>query len=330
MTIGRVKPMDWGTLEKLTSAQINGIDTNATYALDKRAGETDDLESVITLVGAGRLLPTRAVGTNSNATVLAGGENLITQITTVVTVNRTYTLGTTGAQTNDVLTFFCDPGFTGRKITFVDEGTPLTTLFVLGNDGVVDGTWVQFIFISGSWRVLTYGSPKVGQAYGVAPLDGFSKVPTENIKNAIVGTYVAVAGEPFGGDPGSEYGADWVSTGFATATGTGPFIGTTLVAMDSVALLAGDIISARAFVLGSVAGEGTYEAAIGVNGAVQTPSYFRLTSTAGQGNLVCRYTVPSDGVYTVELLHRWRIIEDFSATVFTRKGSWLEAEVIRP
>lgn len=53
MTISRVKPSNWSTNEKLTSAQMNAVDTNITYTLDKRAGQTDTLSSAITVaVGA--------------------------------------------------------------------------------------------------------------------------------------------------------------------------------------------------------------------------------------------------------------------------------------
>ena len=38
MTIQRVRPADWGIGEKLTSGQMNGVDTNTSYALDKRLG----------------------------------------------------------------------------------------------------------------------------------------------------------------------------------------------------------------------------------------------------------------------------------------------------
>jgi hypothetical protein len=46
MTISRVKPATWGSGEKLTSAQMNGVDVNTTYALDKRAANTDTIESI--------------------------------------------------------------------------------------------------------------------------------------------------------------------------------------------------------------------------------------------------------------------------------------------
>ncbi len=45
MTIPKVKPFGWGAFEKLTSAEITTIDEHTTWALDKRAGESDTLDS---------------------------------------------------------------------------------------------------------------------------------------------------------------------------------------------------------------------------------------------------------------------------------------------
>lgn len=55
MTIERVK-INWGPNEELTSDQQNAVDTNATYALDKRQGETDTLSSSVTVDGYGEII----------------------------------------------------------------------------------------------------------------------------------------------------------------------------------------------------------------------------------------------------------------------------------
>jgi hypothetical protein len=49
--ITRVKGPGWAFLEKLTSAQQNQVDINTTYAVDKRAGQTDTLASDVSLTG---------------------------------------------------------------------------------------------------------------------------------------------------------------------------------------------------------------------------------------------------------------------------------------
>lgn len=51
MTISRAKPPGWGVGDKLTSAEQNQVDLNTTYALDKRAGQTDTLASNVTVTG---------------------------------------------------------------------------------------------------------------------------------------------------------------------------------------------------------------------------------------------------------------------------------------
>jgi hypothetical protein len=51
MTISRANPPGWGVGDKVTSTQQNQVDINTTYALDKRAGQTDTLESDVEVTG---------------------------------------------------------------------------------------------------------------------------------------------------------------------------------------------------------------------------------------------------------------------------------------
>lgn len=53
MTISKVNAPTWSVGEKLTAAQINAIDTNVTYAVDKRAGQTDSIGSALTVASGG-------------------------------------------------------------------------------------------------------------------------------------------------------------------------------------------------------------------------------------------------------------------------------------
>lgn len=55
MAITRVKSPDWGVGEKLTSPQMNALDENVTFALDKRSGESDTLESTVSIEGSGSI-----------------------------------------------------------------------------------------------------------------------------------------------------------------------------------------------------------------------------------------------------------------------------------
>lgn len=70
MTISRAKPAGWGVGDKLTSAEQNQVDTNTTYALDKRAGQTDTLGSVVTVSGDLLLDPTGRVAANANGAII--------------------------------------------------------------------------------------------------------------------------------------------------------------------------------------------------------------------------------------------------------------------
>lgn len=65
MTIPFVKPGGWAINEKLTSNQIEDVDEHITWALDKRSGETDDLESDITLSGSLTLGSTGSIVTGT-------------------------------------------------------------------------------------------------------------------------------------------------------------------------------------------------------------------------------------------------------------------------
>lgn len=69
MTITRVKP-DFALGDKLTSTEMDAIDTNATYALDKRAGETDTLASTITQTGTINLDTTGKVRANASGAIV--------------------------------------------------------------------------------------------------------------------------------------------------------------------------------------------------------------------------------------------------------------------
>jgi len=52
MAITRVKTGGWKYGDNLTSSQLNDLDTNVTYGLDKRVGETDTLSSDVTVDGS--------------------------------------------------------------------------------------------------------------------------------------------------------------------------------------------------------------------------------------------------------------------------------------
>jgi len=79
MSISRVK-LNWAVNEKYTSGQANALDTNVTYALDKRAAQTDTLSSVITVASGGSI----AFASGSTLSTVSG---TITNLNGDVSVN---------------------------------------------------------------------------------------------------------------------------------------------------------------------------------------------------------------------------------------------------
>jgi hypothetical protein len=89
MTISRVNAGTWSVGDKLTAAQINQLDVNTTYALDKRAGQTDTLESQVTVASGAwlrfangstgnQLLSGSQLTVNSGATLTVSGSAVVT------------------------------------------------------------------------------------------------------------------------------------------------------------------------------------------------------------------------------------------------------------
>lgn len=149
MTIARVKPANWGIGEKLTSAQQNQLDTNVTYALDKRSGQTDTLESIVTETGAGRITTASIIGADANTTYAIGDARHI-RVTSSLTANREYTLSTTGAQTGDKITVVFESG--SFRATIKDAVTSAVLAVVGPEDGTSDANSATFYFRS-QWRL---------------------------------------------------------------------------------------------------------------------------------------------------------------------------------
>lgn len=207
MTISRVNALGWAG-DRLTTAQINALDENTTYALDKRDGETDTLESVVSCSGAGRLIPSYAVGADEDTTYeLANGISVINA--TGNTAARTYTLATTGAVAGDtVLVFGGDYDVTVKVSS--------TTLLVLGagNTGLNQSRWGEFIYTGSTWMLLrsSYGPEQRRQVFTE---DGTYTVPADCWKLMVIG----LGGGGGGGGGSSSVVAD--NTKFARSGGGG-------------------------------------------------------------------------------------------------------------
>lgn len=56
MSINKINPNGFKYRDIPTSAQLNQLDTNATYGLDKRSGQTDNLQSIVTVKNGGGVI----------------------------------------------------------------------------------------------------------------------------------------------------------------------------------------------------------------------------------------------------------------------------------
>lgn len=156
MTISRVKPANWGVGEKLTSAQQNQLDTNTTYALDKRAGQTDTLSSLVTLAAASRIIQSVAAAADADTTYQIDTQVLGVRIGTpnVLSAQRSYTLSNTNATNGDEISFFFDPAALGSyNVLIKDNGG--ATLATLGPSSTAH--WGEFKFVSGAWVLKRLG-----------------------------------------------------------------------------------------------------------------------------------------------------------------------------
>lgn len=150
MTILRVRPADWGIGEKLTSSEMNGVDSNASYALDKRLGETDTLESVVSCANGGRILVAQGLGGDADATYAIGDGNSLIYVP-ALTADREYTLSNTGAVQGDTVSVFIDPTIATYGVLVRDASS--NPLFLVGNASGADGQHATFVFLSGAWHL---------------------------------------------------------------------------------------------------------------------------------------------------------------------------------
>lgn len=150
MTIGLIKAGGWATNDTLGNNELNSLQTALTRALD-RTSAGDNLSGPVTLSGAGRIIPSVALGPNFSTTITVGANNTVYQLTSAITADCVYTLSTTGAATGDIVSIFCDASFT-RVVTVRSSTSPSTDIYKLGNVNAADGAWATFINIGG-WRL---------------------------------------------------------------------------------------------------------------------------------------------------------------------------------
>lgn len=218
MTISRVKP-DFALGDKLTSAEMDAIDTNATYALDKRSGQTDTLESVVSCSGAGRIIETSADGANADTTYTIGGSNAVIRLTSSITANRTYTLSTTGASTNDTITVVY---VSGSYTVSVVDGSSSATLAKVGPRQTAETSFAIFEYSGSAWRLRYMWS---GRQYS----DVFTASGTWTCPPGV--TEVILHGMGGGGGGGGGAGTGVTSQGQGGGGGGGALVGRVKVAV---------------------------------------------------------------------------------------------------
>lgn len=207
MTIARIKSPDWGVGEILTAAQMNALDANVTNALDKRSGQTDTLESVITTSGAGRIVPTYATGADADTAYLVSGANALIDVPTL-TADRAYTFNNTNAQAGDRIFILNRSSY---YLTIKDAAA--TTLIVLGSEIYNNGEsgWCELIHTGAVW-VLARSALRPALTAQTFTSNGTWTCP-RGVTLALV-TGWGGGGAGGGGAPGS-------STGVPTTIGSG-------------------------------------------------------------------------------------------------------------
>ena len=159
MTIERAYPAGWGVGDKLLSSQLNTIDANTTYTIDKRNGQRDIFASVVVATGPGRLIKTVQTGPDAAATFHVHDGTSIVRVPTL-TAARTYTLGHTGATGGDRMLFYVEG--TGSSPSGYAEivNNQGTGIFRLGPargmnfNATAQGDAAEFIFAGGTWVLL--------------------------------------------------------------------------------------------------------------------------------------------------------------------------------
>ncbi len=210
MSLVRTNLAGWAIGEELTSGQITAVDAAIEGALDKRSAQTDTLQSVVTLSGAGRIIQSYAVGANADTTYVAGGANQNIQVTSAVLANRVYTLSAAGAQTGDTIAIFCEPTF-NFEITVKDQAS--ATMFTVGNTSGAsaksDGTFAMFGYVGG-WRLLFARTRDHGLVYTTAGSFTLTVPPTVT---QMLFEGVGGGGGGGGGGPGSNTGESSSASG---------------------------------------------------------------------------------------------------------------------
>lgn len=170
MSFTRVKPANWAVNEKLTSTQMNTLDTQQANSVDKTsAGDT--VSGPLVFSGAGRFAQSVTTGADANTTYQPNAQRVV-RVTSAVTAARTYTIGTTGVVAGDIFEIFADA--TCTQVISVDGGSGV--IWKIGYSGNLSSMitpYACFIYVGSAWRVF-----RMDRAPGIRYESFLSTTPT--------------------------------------------------------------------------------------------------------------------------------------------------------
>lgn len=161
MSISRVKPAGWAVNEKLTSAQMNAVDTNITNALDKRSGQSDTLASTITVTGS-LSLTSSALSADGSSPVTLGSTLAVTGLSTLtggISLGGNITIPIGVSAPTIVQTQTTTSSATGQTITIQAQSATGATSFG-GGVNVVAGSGT-----SGNGNVIIWNGSSVNSIF---------------------------------------------------------------------------------------------------------------------------------------------------------------------
>ena len=186
MAIARVKPANWAVNEKLTSAQQNAVDTNITFALDKRAGETDTLSSAITVDATGSIIFANLshLTTIAGAIVVFGSANSFTGVSTFSGASSLLSSGiVTLSGTNTISGTLAIGATTTITATSINWNTGLSDVTFGSTDTVSNGVTAHSTTIKGqnATGLITGGGDVNIEAGKGTLIDGSVKIKSDGV-----------------------------------------------------------------------------------------------------------------------------------------------------
>lgn len=204
MTLLRTRGVPYATGEEISFADLNSIDSQIEGALDKRAGQTDTLASLVSLGLGGRIVKLSQAGLNADSSYEIGNGEVIVITAASLTANRQYTLSTTGAIEGDLFEVWVDQMTSIYTVTVRNSGGS-----ALARLGSYDSQRVTFRFDGTDW--LMYDGVAFGLVAFEFTANGTWSPPFGVFSALLVGC--GAGGGGGGGKPNSTAANRYVSGG---------------------------------------------------------------------------------------------------------------------